>query len=436
VPFTLFDYLQRTQRISHQNLGFMTLQFLLFLVFGLSVVIGMYRVCCLLQRYIEDHLVQNLYQLLRFPWMQKLVGGIKLGEDVHIDLMLSLPEAILGCEKTIPLEHLNFCKTCWGRGILLGRQPHACPSCLGTRSLERDRHRPCSTCEGLSLTFSRSCAACEGSGRVSPPTIRVQVPAGVKPNTRLRIAEKGQPATNAYWLPGDLYLYLVISQEPFDLEGLRHRSEPEVQQAVWQYLNLPEPTALREDYQTLQQCLATAQWQTADEWTCSIILTLAERQGSWLREEDLDKLVPADIKILDRLWRFYSGDRFGFSVQNQVWESCRQEKSSSRNIGSLSFDFAKRVGWEVHVYEERYASKSKYDFERKARIPYALTAPLGHLPSTFALGGGEKHLEYDPPDTESTMGFYGGDRYYYTFSQDAFFGAELLQRLFAIFELS
>jgi hypothetical protein len=198
VPFTLFDYLQRTQRISHQNLGFMTLQFLLFLVFGLSVVIGMYRICCLLQRYIEDHLVQSLDQLLRFPWMQKLVGGLKLGEDVHIDLMLSLPEAILGCEKTIALAHLNSCETCWGRGILLGCQPYACPSCLGTRSRSSDRHHLCSICEGLGLTFSRSCATCEGSGQVPPPTIRVQVPAGVKQNTRLRISEKGQPLSGHF----------------------------------------------------------------------------------------------------------------------------------------------------------------------------------------------------------------------------------------------
>ena len=161
---------------------------------------------------------------------------------------------------------------------------------------------------------------------------------------------------------------------------------------------------------------------------------MAERQGSWLREGDLAKLVPADLRILDRLWRFYSSDRFGFSVQAQTWESCRQDNSSSRIIGSLSFDFAERVGWEVKVYEGWYRSDSKYDFEREDKIPYALTAPLGHLPSTFVLGGGDKHLEYESPDTESTMGFYGGDRYYYTFGQDAFFGAELLQHFFSLFE--
>lgn len=437
IPFTLLDYLRRTQPISPQNSGFMTLQFLLFVVFGLSVFIGLYRICGLLHGYLEMGFAQQFSQLLRFPWMQRLLGRLQPGEDVRIDLTLSLSEAILGCEKTVPLSHLNRCETCSGRGVLLGQQPHACPSCLGTRFRSSDRQRPCSTCGGLGLTFSRSCAVCEGNGQVSPPTIRVQVPAGVKANTRLRIAEKGQPPANAYCLPGDLYLYLSISEEPVDLEALRHRNEPEVQQAIWHYLDLPEPTALGEDYQTLQQSLATAQWQAADELTCTIILTLADRQGAWLRKEDLDKLVPADLKILDRLWRFYSGDRFGFSVQAQVWKSCRQDcPPRLDDTGDLSFDFAKRVGWEVHTYKVLDWWKTKYDFERKDRMPYALTAPLGHLPTTFAVGGGEKHLEYDPPDTESTMGFYGGDRYYYTFDKDTFFGTELLQHLFAIFESS
>ncbi|MBD2153111.1 GUN4 domain-containing protein [Leptolyngbya sp. PL-A3] len=436
MPFTLFDYLQRTQKISHQNLGFMTVQFVLFLVFGFSVLTGLYRICCLLHGYLEVRFAQGFYQIFRFQWMQKLFGRLQQGEDVRIELTISLQEAVLGCEKTIELEHLNFCETCWGRGILLGHQPHACPSCLGARYRSRDRHRACSTCEGLGLTFSRPCAACEGSGQVFPPTIRVQVPAGVKPNTRLRIPGKGQLATNAYCLPGDLYIYLSILEAQTDLEWLHHCNEPEVQQAIWQYLNLPQPTALTADYQTLQRYLATAQWQAADKLTCTIILSLAGRQGSWLREEDLAKLVPADLKILDRLWRFYSGDRFGFTVQAQVWQACWQEQgsASSRAVGSISFAFAKRVGWEVNAYELHYPSESKYDFERKARIPYALTAPLGHLPSTFALGGGEKHLEYEPPDTESTMGFYGGDRYYYILSQDTFFGTDLLHHLFSIIE--
>lgn len=223
-----------------------------------------------------------------------------------------------------------------------------------------------------------------------------------------------------------------IQQTALDL--LRDRSEPEVQEAIWNYLNLPQPSQER-DYKALQQLLAASQWQTADEITCSIILAMAERQGAWLRKEDIQKLVVTDLIILDRLWRFYSGDRFGFTVQAQIWETCKQEECSPRSYNSFGvcYSFSKRVGWNMKSYNTRYLPN--YDFKRNTKIPYDLSAPVGNLPSTFALGGGENNQEYEPADTESTMGFYAPARYYYTWSKDSFFGEHLLIHFFQIIEM-
>lgn len=208
--------------------------------------------------------------------------------------------------------------------------------------------------------------------------------------------------------------------------------EPEAQQAIWNYLGLPTDSNAEDDYKTLQQLLGAAQWQAADELTCAIVLAMVHRQGRWLRETDLPRLNLTGLEILDRLWRFYSGDRFGFTVQAQIWQACEQEECSplAYSTRDLSYCFGQRVGWTVRAYDVRYLYQ--YDFKRKSKTPYALSAPIGNLPSTFALGGGEEQLEFEQGDIESTMGFYADDRYYYSWSKDALFGHDLLRRFFIL----
>lgn len=214
MPFTVLDYLKRTNPLSSQNPVLLTVQFVLFWIVVSGILIGLYRIYCLLCWHFQGGIRQGLQQLWRAKWMQKLFGSPRQGEDVRLDLIISSQEAALGCEKTLTLNHLILCEVCWGKGVLRTRRPHACPSCLGVGVRSSDRYTPCSTCKGLGLTFSQLCAACKGSGQ-SPDSkiITVQVPAGVKPQTRLRIAQKGQPAISNFMLPGDLYIYLSIQEK-------------------------------------------------------------------------------------------------------------------------------------------------------------------------------------------------------------------------------
>ena len=59
-------------------------------------------------------------------------------------------------------------------------------------------------------------------------------------------------------------------------------------------------------------------------------------------------------------------------------------------------------------------------------IPCGLNAPERNLPSICEFGGGELLSWYDPPDTESTMGFYWTGGYRYEWSKDSFFGADMV----------
>lgn len=218
MPFTVLDYLGRTKQLNNQNIGFQLVQFVLFWIMALCVLMSLYRFYCLLYSYLKNSYLkskfnQRFLQMRQLKWVRKLLGRPPQGDDVRVDLIITSQEAALGCEKTVTLNHLTHCQVCWGNKVLPRRKPHRCLSCLGT-GLQSDRHTCCTTCEGLGLTFFELCSACHGSGESpNPNIIKVQVPGGVAPKTRLRIAEKGQPAINPFMLPGDLYIYLSIEDK-------------------------------------------------------------------------------------------------------------------------------------------------------------------------------------------------------------------------------
>lgn len=210
------------------------------------------------------------------------------------------------------------------------------------------------------------------------------------------------------------------------IEQLLSCTEMIALEALWQHFHLPDLSD-RDRYYELQRLLAKQQWQAADDSTISLMKAIANRSNLWLRKSDLQDFPQSSLIVIDRLWRIYSRDRFGFSIQAQLWNACAAETCKPFNYSrrDLCRCFGDAVGWQVETYDGRHVSA--YDFKRRAKIPYDLSAPIGHLPSTFALGGGESQSEYDRPDTESTMGFYGLGRYYYTWSQDSFFGHDFLK---------
>lgn len=208
---------------------------------------------------------------------------------------------------------------------------------------------------------------------------------------------------------------------------------PIAKAAIWQHLNLPI-TEAQESYQALQTCLAQQAWQAADQLTIELILGMVGRSGLWLQSNSLAYLPMAALTAIDQLWRLYSRDRFGFSVQAKIWRDCVKTtcKPMAYNRENLCDCFGDRVGWRVLTYEGWHVPE--YDFKRQEKIPPTATAPIGNLPNTFALGGGDSQRDYDPPDTGSTMGFYSPGFYYYTWSPDSFFGHAFLDKFFALFE--
>jgi GUN4-like len=116
------------------------------------------------------------------------------------------------------------------------------------------------------------------------------------------------------------------------------------------------------DYWQLTKLLETGKWRKADEHTWEILLqiSLREEEG-WLTPADIDSLPCTDLRTIDRLWQAYSNGRFGWTVQQQIWES----------VAGNYTELCDRVGWRV---KDNWKYYDELSFNRNA--------PPGHLPVT------------------------------------------------------
>jgi|GEM_PF-6272064 len=128
-------------------------------------------------------------------------------------------------------------------------------------------------------------------------------------------------------------------------------------------LTTAEPAAVKVDYAFLEQQLAAGDFNGANQETWKILRQLSPQPTP-------DNPFPcADLHRLDRLWIRYSDGRFGFSVQQQLW----QQETANRNgqwIGDAVYRFCDRIGWGSCELAYNQAN-------------FSLAAPIGHLPTAI-----------------------------------------------------
>ena len=75
------------------------------------------------------------------------------------------------------------------------------------------------------------------------------------------------------------------------------------------------------NYTRLQELLEARKWKEADQETTRMMLQAAGREKEgWFRGNDLNKFSCEDLGIIDKLWLDSSQEKFGFSVQKEIWQ--------------------------------------------------------------------------------------------------------------------
>jgi molecular chaperone DnaJ len=141
------------------------------------------------------------------------------GVDLEAQVSVSFDQAIAGAQIPLQVPMRAVCNTCRGTGAKPGTTPSVCPRCEG-RGIEIQGQgrfsisQPCSRCGGSGTVIEDPCPTCHGAGAVrTVKRLRVNIPAGVREGSRIRLPGKGEPGPRG-GPPGDLYLIVHVSPSP------------------------------------------------------------------------------------------------------------------------------------------------------------------------------------------------------------------------------
>jgi molecular chaperone DnaJ len=141
------------------------------------------------------------------------------GRDLETEVSLTFDQAVNGAQVPLVVPTSQPCPTCNGSGARPGTSPKVCPVCNG-RGVEAQSQgifsisQPCSNCQGSGTVIEDPCPTCGGSGaRRSVRRLRVNIPAGVREGSRIRLAGKGEPGIRGAD-PGDLFVITRVSDSP------------------------------------------------------------------------------------------------------------------------------------------------------------------------------------------------------------------------------
>jgi molecular chaperone DnaJ len=141
------------------------------------------------------------------------------GADLEASVSISFDQAIAGAQVPLSVPMRATCETCHGTGAKPGTTPIVCPRCEG-RGIETQGQgmfsisQPCSRCGGAGTVIEDPCPTCHGTGAVrTVKKLRVNIPAGVREGSRIRLPGKGEPGRRG-GPPGDLYLITHVTPSP------------------------------------------------------------------------------------------------------------------------------------------------------------------------------------------------------------------------------
>lgn len=141
------------------------------------------------------------------------------GDDIRVDVSLTLDEARTGIEKEVNVNVAQTCAPCKGQGTDDPNGRQVCGQCGGAGVIRMQQgffmmERPCAGCSGQGQVIQNKCKACSGAGvKRGKKALKVKIPAGVIDGTRMRVSGKGDAGAQG-GTPGDLYVFISIKKHP------------------------------------------------------------------------------------------------------------------------------------------------------------------------------------------------------------------------------
>lgn len=173
------------------------------------------------------------------------------------------------------------------------------------------------------------------------------------------LQERGDVPATA--VEGKIHQLLLESAAPDALAFV----ETQIPQGV---VALRSPAGI--DYTPLVQLLAQQDFEEADRLTlaklCELSGTAAVKRG-WVYFTEVEQISVEDLQTIDHLWRVYSEDKFGYSVQRELWLGVNKDWDR----------LWPKIGWKSGNIWTRYPKEFIWD----------LSAPRGHLPLSNQLRG-------------------------------------------------
>jgi len=146
---------------------------------------------------------------------------VKRGNDLRVDIDITLEEAAFGVKKKIKVTKKEKCEECDGKG---GTGIHTCEKCHGAGRIRQARRTPfgifqttttCDECSGTGQTISKVCSKCGGSGTtIEDKKIEVEIPEGIEDGQRLRVHNEGDAGYRDS-ASGDLYVVVHVKEHTY-----------------------------------------------------------------------------------------------------------------------------------------------------------------------------------------------------------------------------
>jgi molecular chaperone DnaJ len=150
-------------------------------------------------------------------------GRQRGGEDIKLEMAITLEEAGSGIEKEITYYRHDSCSHCSGSGAEPGSSKETCSTCRGKGAVTSGMgfisfSQTCPSCRGEGMIIKNRCSSCRGEGRKRvKKTLKVNIPPGVDTGSVLRLREEGSYGPGGR---GEVYLYIAMkSHSIFERRG-------------------------------------------------------------------------------------------------------------------------------------------------------------------------------------------------------------------------